>query len=127
MTIRLKITRLTSEVTVTRNASATSSTSGAPISGPSQVPAPPIQTRAAGLFVFWPLLAQLGFGELVEQAGYPGSGMVPATSALLSLLALKLIDKERRSHISDLDFDEALGLFAGLNIPPKVTFATDSS
>ena len=92
-----------------------------------QEPAPPIQTRAAGIFVFWPLLAQLGFGELVEQAGYPGSGMVPATSALLSLLALKLIDKERRSHISDFDFDEALGLFAGLNILPKATFTTDYS
>ena len=69
----------------------------------------------------------LGFGDLVEQAGYPGSGMVSATSALLSLLALKLTDKERRSHISDFDFDEALGLFAGLNILPKATFATDYS
>jgi hypothetical protein len=88
---------------------------------------PPLQTRVAGLFVFWPLLTQLGFGELVEQAGYPGSGMVPATSALLSLLALKLIDKERRSHISDFNFDEALGIFAGLNVLPKATFATDYS
>jgi hypothetical protein len=93
----------------------------------SQEETPPLQTRVAGLFVFWPLLAQLGFGELVEQAGYPGSGMVPATSALLSLLALKLIDKERRSHISDFDFDEALGTFAGLNVLPKATFATDYS
>jgi hypothetical protein len=53
--------------------------------------------------------------------------MVPATSALLSLLALKLLDKERRSHISDLNFAEALGLFAGLHILPKTTCATDSS
>ena len=72
-------------------------------------------------------LARLGFDDLVKHAGYPGSGMVPATSALLSLLALKLIDKERRSHISDFNFDEALGLFAGLNILPKATFATDYS
>lgn len=88
---------------------------------------PPLQTRVAGIFAFWPLLAQLGFGDLVERAGYPGSGMVPATSAVLSLLALKLIDKERRSHISDFDFDEALGVFAGLNVLPKATFATDYS
>jgi hypothetical protein len=87
----------------------------------------PLETRVAGLFVFWPLLAQLGFDDLVRQASYPGSGMVPATSALLSLLALKLVDKERRSHISDFDFDQALGLFAGLNILPKATFATDYS
>ena len=87
----------------------------------------PFETRVAGIFAFWPLLAQLGFDELVKQAGYPGSEMVPATSALLSLLALKLIDKERRSHISDFNFDEALGLFAGLNVLPKTTFATDYS
>jgi hypothetical protein len=87
----------------------------------------PLETRVAGLFVFWPLLAQLGFDDLVKQASYPGSHMVPATSALLSLLVLKLIDKERRSHISDFNFDEALGLFAGLNILPKATFATDYS
>jgi hypothetical protein len=89
--------------------------------------AAPLETRVAGIFAFWPLLAQLGFDDLVRQAGYPGSGMVPATSALLSLLALKLIDKERRTHITDFNFDEALGLFAGLNILPKSTFATDYS
>jgi len=72
-------------------------------------------------------LARLRFGELVQQAGYPGSRMVPAISALLSLLALKLLDKERHSHISDFNFDEALGLFAGLNILPKKSFATDYS
>lgn len=81
----------------------------------------------AGVFLFWPLLVQLRFDELVRQAGYAGSQMVPAASALLSLLALKLLDKERRSHISDFNFDRALGLFAGLNILPKTTFATDYS
>jgi hypothetical protein len=81
----------------------------------------------AGIFLFLPLLARLGFDALVARAGYPGSGMVPARAALLSLLALKLLDKERRSHISDFDFDEALGLFAGLNILPKKSYATDYS
>jgi hypothetical protein len=84
-----------------------------------------LRTRVAGLFLFLPLLARLHFHELVQQANYPGSGMVPAPSALLSLLTLKLLDKERRSHISDFNFDEALGLFAGLNILPKKSFATD--
>jgi hypothetical protein len=50
--------------------------------------------------------------------------MIPARSALLSLLVLKLLDKERRSHIDDFNTDEALGLFAGLNILPKKSFAT---
>lgn len=53
--------------------------------------------------------------------------MVPGVRALLSLLTLKLLDKERRSHIGDFDFDEALGLFAGLNILPKKSYAIDYS
>ena len=84
-----------------------------------------LRTRVAGLFLFLPVLARLHFHELVQQADYPGSGMVPAPSALLALLTLKLLDKERHSHISDFNFDEALGLFAGLNILPKKSFATD--
>jgi hypothetical protein len=59
-----------------------------------------IHSRVAGVFLFLPLLAQLGFDRLVTEAGYPGSEMVPATGALLSLLVLKLLDKERRSHIN---------------------------
>ena len=72
-------------------------------------------------------MARLGFDALVRRAGYPGSRLVPAPAALLSLLALKLLDKERRSHISDFNFDEALGLFAGLNVLPKKSYATDYS
>jgi hypothetical protein len=86
-----------------------------------------LRTRVAGVFLFLPLLARLRLDQLVRQAGYPGSRMVPAVSALLSLLALKLLDKERRSHIADFNFDEALGLFAGLNVLPKKSVATDYS
>ena len=86
-----------------------------------------LRTRVAGIFVFLPLLARLHFDQIVHRADYPGSQMVPATSAVLSLLALKLLDKERRSHISDFNFDEALGLFAGLNVLPKDTYAADYS
>jgi hypothetical protein len=74
-----------------------------------------------------PLLARLRLDQLVQRAGYPGSAMVPAPAALLSLLALKLLDKERRSHVNDFNFDEALGLFAGLNVLPKKSFLTEYS
>jgi len=77
--------------------------------------------------LFLPVLARLRFDELVHKADYPGSNMVPADAALLSLLTLKLLDKERRSHIDDFNFEEALGLFAGLNVLPKKTFASDYS
>jgi len=86
-----------------------------------------LRSRVAGVFLFLPLLARLRFDTLVAQAGYPGSQMVPASAALLSLLTLKLLDKERRSHIGDFSFDEALGLFAGLNILPKKSYAADYS
>lgn len=77
--------------------------------------------------MFLPLLAQLRFDGLVAAADYPGSQMIPAANALLSLLTLKLLDKERLSHIDDFNCDEALGLFAGLNILPKKSFTTDYS
>jgi hypothetical protein len=45
----------------------------------------------------------------------------------LSLLLLKLVDKERRSHVNDFSFDPALGLFAGLNVLPKKSFLPEYS
>jgi len=84
-------------------------------------------TRHAGIFLFLPLLAQIRFDQIVTAAGYPGTQMIPAANAMLSLLTLKLLDKERLSHIDDFNCDEAFGLFAGLNILPKKSFATDYS
>jgi hypothetical protein len=86
-----------------------------------------VRTRAAGIFLFLPLLAELGFDSLVRKADYPGTRMIPSDAALLSLLALKLLRKERLSHIDDYNVDTGLGLFAGLNILPKKSFATDYS
>jgi hypothetical protein len=40
---------------------------------------------------------------------------------VLSILALKLIGKDRLSQISDFSVDRGLGLFAGLNVLPKST------
>lgn len=82
------------------------------------------RTRQAGAFLFLPLLSTLRFDHLASTAGYPASDFIPAHSALLSLLLLKLLDKERRSHVNDFNFDPALGLFAGLNILPKKSFLT---
>ena len=86
-----------------------------------------MRTRLAGLFLFLPFLARIRLDQIVNKAGYPGSKMVPATNALLSLLVPKLLDKERRSHIDDFNTDAALGLFAGLNILPKKSFIADYS
>lgn len=80
------------------------------------------QTQFGGLFLFLPLLARADLPGLVRQADYPGSKMIPATQALLSLLALKLSSTERKSHVMDLVFDDGIALFAGLNVVPKTTY-----
>jgi hypothetical protein len=86
-----------------------------------------LRTRAAGAFLFLPLLSRLGFDALVRDAGYPGSKMIPPDAALLALLSQKLLRKERLSHIDDHNVDAGLGLFAGLNVLPKKSFATEYS
>jgi hypothetical protein len=84
-------------------------------------------TKVAGLFLFLPLLLDLDLPQAVGHAGLPGSEPIPPLQALLALLAPKLLGKRRISHISDLCQDEGAGLFAGLNVLPKNTYATDYS
>ena len=84
-------------------------------------------TKVAGLFLFLPLLLDLDLPQAVRQAKLPGSKQVPPLQALLALLVPKLIGKRRVSHISDLCNDEGAGLFAGLNVLPKTTYASDYS
>jgi transposase len=84
-------------------------------------------TNVAGLFLFLPLLLDLDLPRAVTDAKLPGSKQIPPLQALLALLAPKLIGKRRISHISDLCTDEGAGLFAGLNVLPKTTYATDYS
>jgi hypothetical protein len=84
-------------------------------------------TKVAGLFLFLPLLLDLDLPRAVGHAGLPGSEQIPPLQALLALLAPKLLGKRRISHISDLCQDEGAGLFAGLNVLPKNTYATDYS
>ena len=80
------------------------------------------RTRVAGLFLLVPLMNNLDLGQIAKQAKLPGSKMIPAEEALRSLLALKLIGKERKSHVMNLVFDEGLALFAGLNVIPKRSY-----
>jgi hypothetical protein len=84
-------------------------------------------TKVAGLFLFVPLLLELDFAKAVDLAGWPGSEMIGSVQAMLALLAGKLLGQRRISHMSDLCNDEGTGLFAGLNVLPKTTFATDYS
>jgi hypothetical protein len=79
------------------------------------------ESEAAGIFLFAPFLEQLGLGQILRDAGLPGSKTIPAANYFLSFLALKLLGSERFAHVGDHGFDQGLGLFAGLNVLPKCT------
>jgi hypothetical protein len=80
------------------------------------------RTTLAGLFLFVPLLEGIDLARVVEAGRLPGSQMIPAEQAVRSLLALKLLGTERKSHVMDLVFDPAIALFAGLNVVPKRSY-----
>jgi hypothetical protein len=80
------------------------------------------RTPLAGLFLFVPLLDRIDLQQVVTAARLPGSKMIPAAQAVASLLALKLIGAERKSHVMDLVMDQAIALFAGINVVPKRSY-----
>src|SRR6266704_212795 len=85
-------------------------------------------TSMAGLLLLLPdLLLTLDLPGLVTAAGYPGTRTVPAISWICSLLALKLTNTRRVSHVDDLLCDPGAALFAGLQTLPKNSALSDYS
>jgi hypothetical protein len=85
------------------------------------------RTAFAGLFLFIPLLCEIDLQGVVESTSLPGSVMIPAAQAVRSILALKLLGKERTSHVMEMVFDPGIALFAGLNVVPKRSFLSTYS
>jgi transposase len=85
------------------------------------------RTKFGGLFLFLPFLAGIPFAQIIRQAGFSGSKMIPPASAIRSMLALKLFGSARHSHVMSYVLDEGLALFAGLNAIPKRSFLTEYS
>jgi hypothetical protein len=85
------------------------------------------RTQFGGLYLFIPYLAQIPLEKLLQEAGFPGSKMIPAAAAVRSLLGLKLFGSARHSHVMSYVLDEGLALFAGLNVIPKRSFLTEYS
>ncbi|OHC00595.1 MAG: hypothetical protein A3G70_00080 [Planctomycetes bacterium RIFCSPLOWO2_12_FULL_39_13] len=65
--------------------------------------------------------------SIFSETGFYGSQQIPRINYLMSFMALKLIGKERLSHVVGLNFDYGLGTFAGLNILPKGAAITQYS
>jgi hypothetical protein len=80
------------------------------------------RTRAGGLFLFLSVMRDIDLAQVVQQVGLPGSTMIPAEQAVRTLLALKLLRKQRKSHVMDLVCDQGIALFAGLNVVPKRSY-----
>jgi hypothetical protein len=85
------------------------------------------RTKFGGLFLFLADLASVDLTQMLSNAGFPGTMMIPAAHAMRSLLALKLFGNARHSHVMSHVFDEGLALFAGLNVIPKRSFLTEYS
>jgi transposase-like protein len=85
------------------------------------------RTKFGGLFLFLPDLVSAGLDAVLARGGFPGSKMIPAASAMRSLLALKLFGNARHSHVMSSVLDEGLALFVGLNVIPKRSFLTEYS
>ena len=86
-----------------------------------------LRTKFGGLYLFLPFLAAVPFDRIINQAGLPGSKMIPAAHAMRSLLGLKLFGSARHSHVMSYVLDQGLALFAGLNAIPKRSFLTEYS
>jgi hypothetical protein len=80
------------------------------------------RTRVGGLFFFIPLMRQISLSKIGNALGLPGSPKIPTEQAIRSLLALKLICKERTSHVMDMVFDQGIALSAGLNVVPERSY-----
>jgi len=85
------------------------------------------RTQFGGLFLFVPYLVNIEFARIINEAGLPGSQMIPACHAMRSLLALKLFGRARHSHVMSYVMDQGLALVAGLNVIPKRSFLTEYS
>jgi transposase len=86
-----------------------------------------VKTAYGGVFLFIPMIMEMQLDKIFKQVGFYGSKQIPRLNYLMSFLALKLIGKERLSHVSDLNFDYGLGAFAGLNVLPKIAAITQYS
>ena len=86
-----------------------------------------IECQVAGVFFFLPYILESGILDIVGKSRLPESNDIGRKQAALSMLLLKLLGKERLSHIDQYNADRGFGLFAGLNVLPKPTYMTTYS
>ena len=86
-----------------------------------------IETRFGGVFLLMRILADMKIHQIPKSLNWYGSKMIPIENAFLSSLVLKLIGRERKSHVMDLVFDEGAALAVGMNVLPKTAYISEYS
>ncbi len=86
-----------------------------------------VETRFGGVFLLMRILAEMKIHQIPKSMNWYGSKMIPVENAFLSSLVLKLIGRERKSHVMDLVFDEGAALGVGLNVLPKTAYISEYS
>jgi len=86
-----------------------------------------IETRFGGVFLLMRILADMKVHQIPKSLNWYGSKMIPAENAFLSSLMLKLIGRERKSHVMDLVFDKGAALSVGLPTLPKTAYIAEYS
>ncbi len=81
-----------------------------------------IDCPSVGCFFFIPYILESGIIDIVKKCEMPESTDIDSTQACLSMLLLKLMGRQRLSHIDSYNKEPGLGVFAGLNVPPKPTY-----
>lgn len=86
-----------------------------------------IGTRFGGVFLLMRILADMKIHQIPKALNWYGSKMIPVENAFLSCLMLKLIGRQRKSHVMDLVFDKGAALAVGLNALPKTAYISEYS
>ena len=73
-----------------------------------------------------PYLQQYGIDKLIRNSDYPETSTINRLSSILCFVALKLSNVRRYSADDIWCIDRGLGLFAGLNVLPKIGFLCNS-
>ncbi len=77
---------------------------------------------SAGLLALLPYIRKFGIYTLIENSDYPQTGQIVKLNSILSFVALKESDIKRYAVDKMWCIDRSLGLFAGLNVLPKVAW-----
>jgi len=84
-------------------------------------------TNSAGLLLFLPFIEKCGITEAIARSSYPETNVINKISSILAFLALKLSNVRRYSADDLWCMDRGSGLFASLNVLPKVGWYTSYS